>query len=274
MGKFLAMLGGDKRPVWLEATDYAGRLLAGGAIPWFDVAEFLAWQRKTQGLLRADVVVLPLGALVAAWVNRDGDLVLQMRSKQRATWPLKVLLSHEPLRAHISQILNGLRASYRDAPLALAMPSPRLWVAETLEATGGTATIGEDEVDTASVYVADFLRTFGESGLDAVLLEESARSEPGSVAEVAWYQPVINVAGHFRWDLGLRLPVAAAYGGGEAGLGFLVAPRVLPGQPCGVAVGEAFWAEGSAPSDGAFHFADVARDHQPEQVLDRLALLR
>ena len=129
-------------------------------------------------------------------------------------------------------------------------------------------------IDTASMYVADFLRVFGKADLDAVLLEESGHSEPISSREVRWYQPVLNVAGHFRWDIGLRFPTAAAYSGGESGFDFFIAPRPIPGPPCGLSLNDDFWLNGELPRNSPFVFWNIPEDGHPEQVLDRLSLLR
>ena len=53
MGEFIELLKRPRREsvIWLDSHNYAGRLLAGGAPPWLEVAAFVAWQRKTQGLL-------------------------------------------------------------------------------------------------------------------------------------------------------------------------------------------------------------------------------
>jgi hypothetical protein len=51
MGEFIELLKQPRREsvIWLDSHNYAGRLLAGGAPPWLEVAAFVAWQRKTQG---------------------------------------------------------------------------------------------------------------------------------------------------------------------------------------------------------------------------------
>ena len=139
---------------------------------------------------------------------------------------------------------------------------------------GPAVEVGEDEADAAVPYVADFLREFADAGVDALLLEENARSEPASAAEVAWYQAVFNVTAHYRWDAGLRVP-GARYPGGASGLAFVIAPEAVPGAVVGLDVPAAFWegAEPPLPEEG-FRFAVVPAQARPEFVLERLALLR
>jgi hypothetical protein len=274
MGRFTELLEAGERPLWLDATDYAGRLLANGAIPWFDLAAFIAWHGKAHALLRPDVVALPLAPLTAAWLAAHPALADAMKAKRRSVWPLKTLLADDAFRRHAEELLRALRASHEQLPLALVLPSPRHWLAGAYVAAHGAAPeAGEDEIDSAAMYLADFLRTFGNAGLDAILLEEDARSEPRSLAEVGWYQPVLNVAAHFRWDAGLHLPVAADYPGGEAGFDFIVAPRVIAGQASGVVPDSGFW-QGEAVPAADFFLVRIPGDAEPETVLERLALLR
>ncbi|MCK9284668.1 MAG: hypothetical protein M0P39_10335 [Rhodocyclaceae bacterium] len=276
MGRLADLLSSGKRPLWIEATAYAERLMSNGAVPWLDVAEVVAWHRKGQGLLKSDVVSLPIARIAEAWRQADSELAEEMSAKKRATVPLKILLASESLRAHIVEILKGLRASYGSNPLALVVPSPRRWVGDAYAAAHGEAPeVGEDEADGAAMYLADFLRTFGESGVDVVLLEESEQTAPANAVEIKWYQSVFNIAAHYRWECGLRIPVQRDIAGAE-GLDFCVAPETVAGIPTGVAIASAFWQAGSAPTvaAGGFIFAEIPVDAVPETTLERLALLR
>ncbi|MDB5986882.1 MAG: hypothetical protein JWR16_1935 [Nevskia sp.] len=278
MAAFLDTLAADGKLLWLDYTAYAGKLLANNKIPWLDVTNFISWQRKAQGLLKADVVPVPLAPLIEAWLAAHPELAKAMGEKKRALFPLKALLADAALRAHLVDLLGSLRSSFGKLPMALVLPSPRRWIALAYAQANGSADgidIGADEVDSASVYVADFLRAFGEIGINALLLEEAADNQP-SVAELEWYQPVINVAAHYRWDVGLRLPGAAADLGKGGGLGFVIATAPIAGVPTGVAAAPAFWTGAAAPAcpAGGFRFAEVPADANPEKVLDLLGALR
>lgn len=254
MGAFLELLE-RKRALWLDSHAYCERLLAGGQAPWLDVAAFVAWQRKAQGLLRPDVVVLPLAPAVAAWLEAHPDLRAAMATKSRATWPLKTLLADAALRAHLVELTRGLRAGSAGLPLALVLPAPRAWLALAYaQAHAAAPELDEDAGDGASVYLGDFLRTFGEAGVDALLLQESAGFVPRAAADFAGYQTVVNVAAHYRWDIGVELPA-------------------MPDPAVGLPGGCAFAIAGGAPV-GAFRYAQIPVDAQPEQVLERLAQLR
>lgn len=249
MPSLSVMLSTGKQPLWLDYGDYAGRLLAGGAVPWLDVAGYVALQRKAQGLLRSDVLQLPVGVVSAAWVAVQPALREAMAAKKRAVVPLKTLMADEGLRAHLVEMARGLRACFPEQPLALACPSPRAWAAQAYRlAHGESVEVGEDETDSAAVYMADFLRSFGDAGIDVLLLQDGPELPLPEL-----YTPVLNVAAHYRWEAGLQ---SAAHV--EAGsLAFVIS------QDC--------WNGGAAP--GLRH-AVIPADAQPESVLQRLAELR
>ena len=265
--------------LWLDSTAYAGRLLAGGQIPWLDAAAFIAWQRKAQGLLKSDVIMLPMATCCAAWLSAHASLSEAMAAGRRAVFPLKTLLADEGLRGQLVEILQGLRSSFPKSVLALVLPSPRQWLALAHAQAHGAeppVEMGGDEVESAAVFIADFLRSFGDCGVDVLLLEEAPGREPASSAELEWYRPVFNVAAHYRWDCGLMLPEAAHDPGAVDGLHFLMAPRALGGAPTGILLPDEFWSGGAAAAlaPGQFRFARIPEQAHPESVLDRLAVLR
>lgn len=268
----------SERPLWLDSTAYTARLLEGGQAPWLDIASFLSWQRKAQGLLRSDVIALQAEPVAAALLAMHPALRSAMAAKSRALFPLKTLLATTQLREQLGEMLSGLRACFPGIPLALVVPSPRRWIALSYcQAFGADAdaAAGADEFDSASMYVADFLRCFSESGLDILLLDEAADTDPASPAEIEWYRPVLNVATHYRWELGLRLPLAKADPGMVEGIGFFIAPHSLA-APTGILTPDTFWTGSPPPAcpAGQFRAADIPAEANPELVLDRLALLR
>jgi hypothetical protein len=280
LAAFLEQVRKTSRPLlWLDDVAYSSQLLGCAPTVWLDIAALMAFRRKAAGLLLSDVTVLPVDEVVEASLLADAGLRQAMAAKQRAIAPLRTLLSEESLRARLAETAGAMRAAFPGSPLALTLPSPRRWVSDAYRAAFGDAAplaIGAEESDAASVYVAEFLRGFGESGVDTVLLEESADSEPRSAAEVAWYQPVINLAAHYRWEVGVHLPSAADFTGDLAGADFFVAPRVLPGAPIGITTPAEFWDEAQAPpiAQGGFRFVRIPQGAMPERVLERLALLR
>lgn len=282
MPSFTALLATAPRPpLWLEATAYAGRLLVRDAIPWLDVAAAVSWQRKAQGLLRSEVATLPLAPVCEAWLAAHPELVRAMAAKQRAVFAFKTLLADTALRTHLLELVGGWRASFASLPLALVLPAPPAWAAHAYAAAHATPppAIGEDEADSAAMYLADFLRAFGEADVDALLLEEAATLSP-TVAEAA-YRSVLNVAAHYRWDAGLHVAAGETEAALVTGFAFVIAKRLpagpSPNLPAGVEVPPTFWEDGEAPPvapAGGFRYAAIPVTAQPERVLERLAALR
>lgn len=275
MASFKEQLSAGQKILWLDYIDYAARLMSGGQVPWLNSAELIAWFRKAQGLLKSDVVALPVGRIAAAWVEKNAALAARMREKKRVLHPLKTLLADDSLRAHITETLAGMRASLQGSTLALAIPSPRRWIGEAYalaHCSADDAEIGDDETDSASMYLADFLRSFGDSGLDVLLIEETAASEPRSAEQFDLYRPVANIAAHYRWALGLQQP-EAAWDGADSALDFVLAPQMQSGRSTGVVLPEAFWA-GETSISAVFRYAKVPEQTNPEIVLERLSALR
>jgi hypothetical protein len=269
----------DSKLLWLDDTDYSAALLAGGAPPWLDATAYVAWRRKAQSLLKSNVIAVPVARIFSSWLANDASLRAASGAKTRANFPLRTMLAAADLRRHLAEIIAGLRSSFPMLAVALVCPSPRAWVGDAYHWAFGDAAeieVGEDEVDAATLHSADFLREFGGSGIDTVLLEESARSEPATTAEIEWYRSVLNVGTHYRWDMGLRLPGERFGGDDLGGFSYVVGPKPF-GAPCfGRVVADEFWrgadADISSPSD--FSFSRIPSDIEPEVVLDRLALLR
>lgn len=267
---------GDGRMLWLDDLEYAAAVLAGGEAPWLNTTACAAWLRKVQSLLGSDVVAVPLGQVCNAWLGAHSPLRAAMASKTRTVFPLKTMLADEALRAHLLDLVRSLRGTLPAPSFVLASPSPRAWVAEAYrQAYAVDVEVGEDEADSAALYMADFLRAFADVGVDGLLLVETSVTETTSASELACYRCVSNVAAHYRWDCGLLMP-AGRYAGGEAGFDFVIAPRPLPGSACGLVLGEDFWS-GAPPPDpvpGTFRFLRVPVHCDPERVLERRTSLR
>jgi len=269
---------GQKRLLWLDHTDYSARLLAQGRSPWLDTAACVAWLRQAQGLLRPDVLALPLAEVATAWLDRHPELQTAMAGKaKRGHGPLKELLAADLLRVHVAGLASALRAALPGALFALVLASPRDWAAQAMAHAGGTAeAVDEDAVDAAAAGIAEFLRLFAQAGVDAVLLQEA---RPWAAAEVELllelYQPVANVARHYGWDWGVQLPEAAALPAGGAP-GFTIAPASCGVTPAGLTLPQAFWQGGAPPAreTGSFDHARIPADAHPETVLAQLAQLR
>ena len=73
------------------------------------------------------------------------------------------------------------------------------------------------QAETAAMYSADFLRTFSDSGVDGLLLDEGP-VPADELTDPEAYRPVVNVAEHYEWpvlirtDAGLTVPAIAVDG--------------------------------------------------------------
>ena len=268
VGRLAERAGTDAQVVWVDYIDYVGPLLAPGGIPWTDEAAMVALYRKAQGLLGSDVITLPLWPLACASMAHAPGLMEQMHAKKRSTHPLRCLLASEALRESSLNIAKALRSVYADAILALCVPSPRLAIVlaarENLREADGLV-VGEDEVDSAALYMADFLRVFSEAGVDVLLLQESAQTDPPKPKEIEWYRPLLNVAAHYRWDVGLQLARTGAPAH-EVPVDFIIdeqastVVRFSRPRPGGQVPG--------------FRYLRVPPDSAPEEALQRLRAIR
>ncbi|MBZ5790620.1 hypothetical protein K8353_10900 [Burkholderia contaminans] len=268
-----------RRLLWLDHDRYSAQLLAGGSAPWLDSAACVAWARQAHGLLGPDVLALPLADIAAGWLALDAALKAEMAANtRRAHLPLKTWIASPPLREHAAALASALRAALPEAIFALVLPSPRDWAAQALAITDHApgVDVDEDAADAAASSIADFLRVFATTGVDALLLRESrAWGADDAALWLELYQPVANVAAHYGWDWGMQWPAAVDLGGTQ-GPDFTIAPsRCGPGA-AGIAVPDAFWRSGDLPTPEphTFDVAEIPAAAHPETVLERLALLR
>jgi hypothetical protein len=279
MGAFIDRVKSAQSPLlWLDYEHYAAGLLAAGVAPWPDTAACVAWMRKAQSLLRSDVIMLPVASVCAAWLAGNEPLRSAMAAKRRTVFALKTLLSDEPLRAHLLDLAQALRLTFAGQPMALCCPSPQAWIVDAHRAAHGADAEVEpdaDDIDSATLYLADFLRVFGNVNLDLLLLQEAPAAMAVDGATIDAYRGALNVAANYRWDAGLKLPTAGGTGL-PSDLAFVVGTQPVDGSISGVELPEAFWSE-STPltvAGGAFRYAAIPAGADPERVLQRLALLR
>lgn len=259
-------------PVWVDGLDYTAKLLAGGAPPWLDADACAQWLNKGQGLLKSAARVMPVEPVIRAWVDANASLAADMDEKKRSIYPLKVLLGEPGLRSHVQDILLALGSG--PAPMTLAMPSPRAWLGLAQELAGRDINTDADTVDSAAMYVADWLREVAEGGtdIDVILLIETANDLPQSDDDLGLYGSVYNVAEHRQWQVGLHWPGNAQ--GQHDALAFAVADDATPGGGLRLSSGQ--WASGETPELGtaAFFAVQIPADDDPETVLQRLDALR
>jgi hypothetical protein len=262
--------------LWIDDTEYASRLLASGAPPWLDVASLIAWRQQAQSLLRPSVTVLDAGALAEAWLAQRPELRNAAFAKSGPARALGAIFADSGLKQHVSDALTGLRRSYPLQPLALAMPSPLRWIAGAIaQMPQADPEPDEDEIEDSAVNLADFLRAFGRDGVDVLALAEDPRAAALAPGLYELYDPVFNVAGHYRWAVGLDLTALAEPAEIEAPVDFVIASESR--SDClGQDVSASVWAGDTAPAlnERGFRFLRIPADKNPEEVLTSLATLR
>ena len=264
--------------LWIDDTAYIDTLLAKGQTPWLDVTAFIALKRTAQSLLKSDIIQLPIAPICQAWLQQHPELISQMASKKRIGFALKTLLADELLRQHLRTLVQTLKASFSHTALALQCPSPQAWLIAAYQWAHGIqddATekndmlidIEDDDIDSASVYIADFLRILGESELNILLLKESKNKD----TRLDLYQPVLNVASHYAWDIALHCQSMNSTFTAPKDL-FLISPH---STQCSI-LPEEYWSHNADNIAVAqnFIFIDIPAYTQPEWVLSCLNALR
>jgi len=262
--------------LWIADTEYTARLLAGGAPPWLDVASLIAWRQQAQTLLRPSVTVLDVGALVEAWLGYRADLRQTAVAKRGPAAALGAVLADDSLKQHVSAVLRGLKRSYPGQPLALVMPSPLAWLSTLIkDMQHAHSHPADEEIEDAAVDLADFLRAFGSDEVDVLALVEDSGAATRTPDLFELYDPVINVARHYRWAVGLDLTALPSPCDVDPPVDFLIAKQGDV-RCLGQDVSAAVWYGDKAPqaTAGGFLYLRIPADTNPEEVLTRLAAMR
>ena len=262
MGRWLeAVKQAPKRLLWLDDTEYCARLLANGTAPWMDCGAWAGWRRSTLKLLQPDVAMLDLSAAAHAWAaarlpaGSSGDVLAQV-------------VCDKAFHEHAGELADALRAITK-LPFVLMFSAPGRWL--QLLSSRDARGVDEDMLEDAAADVSQLLRALSERPVDAVLLEEDSMEVSQAVERLSCYGSIINVARHYRWDIGVHLP-----GGAPAShpkVDFFVAPA----DALGLSLEQGFWRDGSIPAvtpNPSFLFASIPAQEEPHRVLQRLALLR
>ena len=162
------------------------------------------------------------------------------------------------------------------------MPAPGRWLAAAAaQAHPGAAPPEAGQAETAAMYSADFLRTFGDTGVDGLLLDEGP-VPAGELTDPEAYRPVLNVAEHYGWPVLIRTEAAAAWPHGPVPgvalwLGSAAAHAAGCGQRApgrwGVVAGPDFWADADPPADADLVLAQIPAQADPEAVMKRVRAL-
>jgi hypothetical protein len=271
---------GRVRPIWFDAAAYGrARLIGGSDLPWQAPAELTAFFGKTQAMFGSDAILADVADVFAQRAAADQALRAAMGARSRPGYALRTLLADERARAIAAEAVGALAATKGTVPLVLTVPAPGRWLAAAAEqAHPGSAPPDSGQAETAAMYSADFLRTFGDTGVNGLLIDEG-RMPAGELVHPEAYRPVLNVAEHYEWPVLIRTDAAAAWPHGPVP-GVLAwigsAPPAAASEPLGrwgVVAGPEFWADADPPADAELVLAEVPAQAEPEAVMKRVRAL-
>lgn len=264
-------------PLWVDGWNYGQHLLNNGRkAPWEDVGAFISFHKQLQGLVKSDVLTIEIGEFYDFWLEENLNLLTAMGEKRRLGYAMRTLLADPAARSHLHEVVKAVCDSNPGTPVVLSMPSPRQWIAS---AHGRARNIDSvdvtwEDAESASMYVADFLRYFSDCQVSGILLRDLTEKGPASEDDVLRYQPVINVAEHYKWQVildGCKGAFAP-----ESSLGIALSLGSHESCAAGQKTSPELW-EGGVPaslSEKQFRYVQIPEGALPERVLEVLGSLR
>jgi hypothetical protein len=278
--------------IWLDYIAYANRLFAGGKPElWQDPYLLITVYSQAQGLLRSDVIHIPVNKVYESWLEANSAEIEKWMGK-RTTFVLKKMIALEEPRNILLEVLRGLTQMNSDAkPFALSLGSPQQWLQwiSRIVRPSEEPTISNDDVESAAMYLADYLRIYSTAGISAIVMEETDNLISEISERIEFYQPILNLASHYQWSVGFSFP-------GEAN-NYLVSEKkvdftlfgesqitsLLPfwekKAPIGGGLNHSFWMFNGEERGSEFPvqgllFGTIPEDANPELVLEKLKELR
>ena len=270
-----AWLAGQRSCVlWIEYSEYAGRVFAGDPADWLGQAtRYANTVAQARKLVRTQVLTL--------------DVLAPALSRTPAgASPLERALAvvADPLgKAFVSEVLDAWAHKFAgDIDLVLKLRSP----IDLLCALGASEPPSFDDLDDLSAACAAFIRSFADKPLAGLLISRTHTS-PIDADEAEACVPLLRAARHYGWVSALALDAALLpAGAGELTaatdllLGAELAPAALVSlnqsrRGFGGALGDAFW----QPADPAprpteqLLYGSIPPSANPERVLARCATL-
>ncbi len=259
------------RPLrWLDWIDYGQKVILNDRdIPWGDPVALVHFLSQGQSLLKLDVTGLPLANYFDWWLSTHPDIKASMSGKKRVGFALKTFLANGTLRRDLTNLI-AIAAAASSTPLILTLPSPRQLLVWAHEIANQLSDIEADDLmsDSASVYLADFLREFAEHELAGILLLE-ADNAALSNEQIDLYRPIANVCNGYQWAIGTR---TLGSPGSSQFLDFMITDANVPCQIVANPLASSFWS-GDTSAAGDFVYGEIPADAVPENVLDALATL-
>ena len=253
---------------WLDWVDYGQKVILNGKeVPWGDPTALVQFFGQGAALLKLGVSDLNLGDYFDWWLQDNPPALEAMQGKKRIGFALKTLLGNPSLRASLKEIVGSLAAA-SNTPLILSIPSPRQLLPWAHDKANGTETETVDDVvvDSATVYLADFLREFSDSGIAGIHIREQNAEDFGSTLS-SLYKPLNNIADAYRWTVGLDLDECQATDLDDFDI--VICKRPVTANLIAHPLPDSFWETGKG-EPGAFLYGKVPVDAIPERVLEVL----
>ena len=253
---------------WLEWLDYGRKVILNGReIPWNDTTALASFFGQGCDLLQLGMVSFDLEAYLDWWLKENSSALDAMKGKRRIGFALKTLLGDQGLRTGVVDILGSLAAA-SSTPVVLGLPSPRRLLpwAHDLANGGHTDSVDEIAVDSATVYLADFLRALADTGIAGVLVRESGGNDYGDSLGTL-YRPVVNVAQTYQWMVSLDLGDCRATGLDDFDL--VISREAVDAGIVVHSVSSEFWESGQWQAS-AVVYGEVPVDGVPEKILEVL----
>lgn len=277
LASYFSGISSSRNPVWVDGLDYSREVLnQGKALPWSDTAALVAFVQKQQQLLRSDVLMIDLLDFFQVWTQSRPDLLQSMAKKSRLNYPLKVLLEDTAAIEQLRDFFKAISSVKGSEPLIVKVASPKLWMgtAFSMAHNGESPDVAWKDAERAALYIAGFLRAFGDTGIDGLLIVDDEGEGPANAEELASYQSLLNVAEHFRWSVGLYNP-GVDFSVPDNSLGCIVTNRP-PETGCTGIIPDQFWSSSEPASlpPADFYYIAVPEQTEPEHVLSSLQYAR
>jgi len=262
-GRTLICLQGDS---FMESA-----ILRNRPLPWTRPTEYVASYTQLMALLKPDIAVFDVELFLIGWLEQNHGVLAEMRGKKRLRFALKKLLGMEEPREVVRELVSALCASISQPLFLLLPPNARIVNWANMRANGGAQrSVGDLDIDSVSVYIADFLRAF--SGLD--IAGTLLQLQPGSDLDDGLqelYSPIINVAKHYRWSVGALAPSPGRVDPDLSILDFWIgeAPPAT-----GIAVRSTDWDAPPRDHSSTLLYVPVPGELAPDRVIESFARWR
>lgn len=194
-----------KGSILLDFIDYANFLFNNGNKDiYLKPATFISVFTQGEGLLKPDLLSIHVNPFYDVFLNEKKELVDSWKGKKTSLAFKKALALEEP-KVIISEIVTALKSLY-SKPLLITIDSPQKWFHQIQEliTSEKAESLSLDDLERASMYIAEFLRSFSTLGVNAIVLREEKKSDFSNDEVLSSYQPILNVANHYKWPLGIQ----------------------------------------------------------------------